>query len=62
MEEDLNFQDMEGSSIFEGMEDNLEFSGNINNLSLLKNEDYLKSIFSYFFWLMWILKSQSKTI
>ena len=62
MEEDLNFQDMEEDLNFKGMEDDLKFSGNIKQLKFSENGRLPQFNISCFFWLMWILNSQQKTI
>jgi hypothetical protein len=71
MKDDLNFRIWKSTSIFriwkrtsifKGMEDDLKFSGNIKQLKFFENGRLPQFDISYFFWLMWILNSQSKTI
>jgi hypothetical protein len=71
MEHDLTFRIWKRTSIFmilkrtsivKGMKDVLKFSGNIKQLKFSKNGIPPQFNTSYFFWLMWILNSKSKTI
>jgi hypothetical protein len=71
MEDDLNFKIWKRASIFriwkrtsiiKGIEDDLKFSGNRKQLEFSENGRLPQFNISYFFWLMWILNSQSKTI